>query len=1040
MKRIIVFFLISLLGFIFYSLDNKENLRKKIVLEAYEKYFKVKSLIRPKEKPEIKSIPLDEKYRKNTKIVKSSPQNDNIRFIDLNNFLDNKTFNNEYKLDLGNSSVALIKITNSKKLKNGKIFVGADVLSPYKGRLVLQQVDKKISGHILFIKNKLAYVISKGNEQQELRITEVTKNDIVCSMLKRPENLNFSKGEIMRMSSHGSKFPLNSIPILHSDPSATVVIYLDFDGETVSNTTWNTEFTNGQPFYTKPWTLDDDVNSFTESELNGIKEIWEEVSDDFSLWHINVTTSLNAFNAAPTRRRVRVIITPNQSWLKGEYTIGGIAYLNTFHRNEPAFAFNRLPGDVSLAISHEVGHTFNLRHDGQHPHSGKSAKEYYGGHGTGETSWGPIMGAAYHMKRVQWSNGNYPHANNTEDDIKIISEYNEIDRRSDDHTSLFFSGKKVLSYDSNSHNNKGLIDHYLDYDSFRLKAKGYLNIEIEHKHSKHNLHPKVVISDTDDPNAKFNNVLLYRADDLRINRLVELPLESPNPNEDKTEKEYFLTISGGDSNTVNDYGSLGNYKIIIKTFSFGDVPREIVKREGESFSFEFPLQSKGFDANEISRNFGLLKDNRVIKMGTKLYIPKLSEYDSGSWQLFGNVGKYTYSHSLYLNVVYPPKLLYSVSSKSVRKGDSTYFSVSARANPEKITYVWKFNGSIINGNSERLELNNVQLSQAGTYTVEASNNVGTSIKSFDLIVRSKPEIIIDLNDTNEVVENSSFEIGVSVTGYPTPTYVWKKDGKVIEGQSGPKLLFNKINRLQSGVYTVTAKNSEGSITSKPSRVIVGFPPELGEYKKEYFILKDDSFTLTVPVKENPFRNTYTWTLDENPISNQESSNLFLSSVKDIHNGTYRLTVTNFAGSVTSEPIRLKVIEKPYFEKQPNSIKVDNYKKAELVVKANGNPTPTYQWYKYVISRNDDDLRETPSVLKIEKETGPKLIIDYLKASDEGIYYVVIKNRAGAVESDHVKIEINSEKFKYYTYDEENNPIELNSSAGINFYMSTMIIE
>ena len=70
--------------------------------------------------------------------------------------------------------------------------------------------------------------------------------------------------------------------------------------------------------------------------------------------------------------------------------------------------------------SHEFGHTFNLRHDGDTSQTGSSGV-YYAGHGTGVTSWGPIMGAPFTASVVQWSKGQYLNANNTEDDVATIS-------------------------------------------------------------------------------------------------------------------------------------------------------------------------------------------------------------------------------------------------------------------------------------------------------------------------------------------------------------------------------------------------------------------------------------------------------------------------------------------------------------------------------------------------------------------------------------------------------------------------------------------
>src|SRR6185295_11944565 len=73
-----------------------------------------------------------------------------------------------------------------------------------------------------------------------------------------------------------------------------------------------------------------------------------------------------------------------------------------------------------------IGHNLGLSHDGR-----TDGAQYYGGHGSGETSWGPIMGTGYNRNVSQWSKGEYYLANNTQDDLAIISA--KISYRTDDH-------------------------------------------------------------------------------------------------------------------------------------------------------------------------------------------------------------------------------------------------------------------------------------------------------------------------------------------------------------------------------------------------------------------------------------------------------------------------------------------------------------------------------------------------------------------------------------------------------------------------------
>ncbi len=53
-------------------------------------------------------------------------------------------------------------------------------------------------------------------------------------------------------------FPIDQTFLLHSHASASKVIYLDFDGQTTSGTSWNTTYNGGQDFYTPPFSYEGD--------------------------------------------------------------------------------------------------------------------------------------------------------------------------------------------------------------------------------------------------------------------------------------------------------------------------------------------------------------------------------------------------------------------------------------------------------------------------------------------------------------------------------------------------------------------------------------------------------------------------------------------------------------------------------------------------------------------------------------------------------------------------------------------------------------
>ena len=177
------------------------------------------------------------------------------------------------------------------------------------------------------------------------------------------------------------------------------MIYLDFDGETVSGTNWNSLYNGGSDIVAGG-------SGFSNAE---IQSIWETVSEDYAPFNVNITTDRTVFNAAATNRRVMVIFTPDNEWYGAT---GGVAFVNTFgssYYDEPAWVFtdqllyNSAPHApyAAEAASHESGHSLGLSHDGD------SGNEYYSGHGSGATSWAPIMGSAYTATVSQWSKGEY---------------------------------------------------------------------------------------------------------------------------------------------------------------------------------------------------------------------------------------------------------------------------------------------------------------------------------------------------------------------------------------------------------------------------------------------------------------------------------------------------------------------------------------------------------------------------------------------------------------------------------------------------------
>ncbi|VGO12921.1 hypothetical protein PDESU_01475 [Pontiella desulfatans] len=282
--------------------------------------------------------------------------------------------------------------------EDGYVRIGGALSGTRKGSFSMGSRGDEFSGTILLPEKELAYTFAAQSPGSVL-MQERPLSEVICHPLPLPEHEPVATATI-RLT---SEIP----PLLSSRPAATAVLYLDFDGETVTDPDWN----SGSTIVAEPSALSN----------ADIEEVWKQVKEDFWPFDIDVTTDVGRYNSAPVGSRMRCIITPTSDWYG---SAGGVAYLDSFDEAGSNFS-TTIPCWVFVtssakshaeAISHELGHTFGLSHDGRiSPSEG-----YYQGHGSGAVGWAPIMGVGYYQELSQWSKGEYLSANQFEDDLAVI--------------------------------------------------------------------------------------------------------------------------------------------------------------------------------------------------------------------------------------------------------------------------------------------------------------------------------------------------------------------------------------------------------------------------------------------------------------------------------------------------------------------------------------------------------------------------------------------------------------------------------------------
>ncbi|MFI4851711.1 MAG: hypothetical protein ACIAZJ_21540 [Gimesia chilikensis] len=357
--------------------------------------------------------------------------------------------------------------------------------------------------------------------------------------------IDYSEAEAAPVTGGAPPFSVSDTFNLSSLAGANHTIYLDFNGHTTTGTYWNENYASGSSIVTPAYDYDGNVAVFSTYEHEVMQRVWQRVAEDFAPFNVNVTTveppisDLIKSNASDTRWGVRIVIGEN-TWY---HDAGGVAYLESFNWNTdtPAFVFNTSLSGVAEAVSHEVGHTLGLTHDGT------PAQEYYLGHGSGTTGWAPIMGAGYDQNLVQWSKGEYTNASNNQDDLSIITTQNGFGYRADDHGSSFGTASAITGGMTS-----GIVERNTDVDYFQFTTNGG-DVSIDPFIESPNLDILARLYDSGGAQIQTSN-----------------PVGALNASfTGLTAGTYYVSIEGTGEGSVSgtgysDYGSLGQYTV---TFS-----------------------------------------------------------------------------------------------------------------------------------------------------------------------------------------------------------------------------------------------------------------------------------------------------------------------------------------------------------------------------------------------------------------------------------------------------------------------------------------
>lgn len=547
-------------------------------------------------------------------------------------------------------------------------------------------------------------------------------------------------------------YDLSQTFLLQSRPGAKRVIYLDFNGHSLSGSAWN----GGAAINAQAYDTDGNPGSFSSAELDAIQKIWQRVAEDYAPFDVNVTTAdpgVDAIRRSSSTDEFygsRVVITRNNFY---NCSCGGVAYVGTFDYYgsnpdyyQPAWVFFDALGNgyekyVAEAATHEAGHNLGLSHDGRTSPS----EGYYAGHGSGDTGWAPIMGVGYSKNLSQWSKGEYAYASNTQDDVIVIGQ-NGVSQRADDAGNSPSTATALGGSSSNGNvvvSRSGVLHDAGDMDVYSFVAGA--------GSAQFTLTPAAP-----GPNVDLRAEILDANGDL-------VASASPSDRLDATLSvnlaggSYYLVVDGvglGTPSTgYSDYGSIGQYQISASHADAGaSAPLAAFTAAPASGLAPLPVS---FDASASSDSDGVISSyhwNFGNGASASGMTPSYTYTTPGSYVVTLTVtdsSGLTDTQTMSITVdgapaPQPPNAALSVSSTSGTAPLSVSFNGNGSTDSDGsiVSYSWNFgNGSSASGATASTTYN-----AAGTYTatltVTDSDGLSDSASVQITVAAAQPKVSV----------------------------------------------------------------------------------------------------------------------------------------------------------------------------------------------------------------------------------------------------------------------------------------------------------
>jgi hypothetical protein len=233
----------------------------------------------------------------------------------------------------------------------------------------------------------------------------------------------------------------------------------------------------------------------------------------------------------------------------------------------------------------------------------------------------------------------------------------------------------------------------------------------------------------------------------------------------------------------------------------------------------------------------------------------------------------------------------------------------------------------------------------------------------------------------------------SVVATGSPTFQWRKDGAPLSGATAATLTLSAVTSAQAGTYAVVATNAAGTATSTNATLTLNPTPAavvITTQPVSQFSVVGQSVSFIVVATGNP-SPTHQWLKNSTPLAGAVNATLTLANLTLADAGNYTVHVTNTFGTVTSAAATLNVdaaaVAPALTTRLPGALSLLVGQSLVLNVGATGSAL-SYQWRRVTAS----------GTVSLPGATASSLTLRPLTAADAGVYFCVVTNPAGSVDT------------------------------------------